>query len=586
MLYTLLHGLALLYTITSSAVFAQVAFPNSPYVPPRALDGAQPTNGRSHPNPQWSNLLGNLLYFYEAQRSGNLPPSNRVPWRNSSTTSDGQDVGLDLSGGYFDAGDYIKATFPLSAALMSICWGATDYGQGYDVTNQTAYLDDMLRWGLDWLMKAHSSENTLYVLVGNADLDDAYWGGDQNIPSFRPSYQINITHPGTDAAAGASAAFSACSILYSNKSFGGPFSSPASLQNSSYAEKLLTHAQQLYSFAVNATGGQQTYQSAVPAIAASYGSSSYTDELTLAALLLSWATNSTSLFQQAESYYHTFQLAGQNGVFNWDSKTPGLAVLFAQITRASSDIGGNLTVWQSEAERYFDNIVNMRGPAWMTKNGLLYYDGDSDFASLNPALNAAMLLTRYAQIASTPERKAAYLKFAQSQVDYALGNNPMHVPYIVGSHPNSPSNPHSAMASGGNDIANIDTSPPQEAHVLYGAVIGGPDKHDNYYDIRSDWPETEVALDYNAPVLTLAAMHAFNDSNDPFYTSLEVGAYDKVRPQGRPCDPVFPDACGQLSKGGKIAVGVAVGVVGLIVFGLVAWYIYLLWSVKSQKTTR
>lgn len=24
---------------------------------------------------------------------------------------------------------------------------------GYDTTNQTAYLDSMLRWGLDWLIK-------------------------------------------------------------------------------------------------------------------------------------------------------------------------------------------------------------------------------------------------------------------------------------------------------------------------------------------------------------------------------------------------------------------------------------------------
>ena len=54
---------------------------------------------------------------------------------------------------------------------MSICWGATDFGkgkpgmlnlsdkftharcEGYDVANQTAYLDSMLRWGLDWLIK-------------------------------------------------------------------------------------------------------------------------------------------------------------------------------------------------------------------------------------------------------------------------------------------------------------------------------------------------------------------------------------------------------------------------------------------------
>jgi hypothetical protein len=67
-------------------------------------------------------------------------------------------------------------------------------------------------------------------------------------------------------------------------------------------------------------------------------------------------------------------------------------------------------------------------------------------------------------------------------------------PYVVGSNPNSPSNPHSAMASGGDDIGAIDTSPAQEAYVLYGAIVGGPDNKDRFYDIRSDWVETEVSV--------------------------------------------------------------------------------------------
>lgn len=68
----------------------------------------------------------------------------------------------------------------------------------------------------------------------------------------------------------------------------------------------------------------------------------------------------------------------------------------------------------------------------------------------------------------------------------------MSAPYIVGVNPNSPINPHSAMASGGSDINAIDTSPEREAYVIYGAVVGGPSKRDKFYDIRSDWPETEV----------------------------------------------------------------------------------------------
>lgn len=62
----------------------------------------------------------------------------------------------------------------------------------------------------------------------------------------------------------------------------------------------------------------------------------------------------------------------------------------------------------------------------------------------------------------------------------------------MGANPNSPSNPHSAAASGGSNVGAIDTEPLNETHILYGAVVGGPDKRDRFFDIRSDWPQTEV----------------------------------------------------------------------------------------------
>lgn len=94
--------------------------------------------------------------------------------------------------------------------------------------------------------------------------------------------------------------------------------------------------------------------------------------------------------------------------------------------------------------------------------------------------------------------------FAKAQIDYVLGKNPMTAPYIVGSNPNSPQNPHSAMASGGDDIGQIDTSPAQEAYVLYGGVVGGPDSKDRFYDIRSDYVETEVC--FSLPFITHGLM--------------------------------------------------------------------------------
>lgn len=485
---------------------------------------------------------------------------------------DGKDVNLDLTGGYYDAGDYIKCTFPFSLTLMSVCWGANDFGQGYDMANQTAYLDDMLRWGLDWLMKAHPSPNTLFVQVGDTEIDNDYWGGDLNIPLPRPSYQINATNPGTDASAGASAAFAACSNLYANRSLStnGAFSAPASLQNATYASLLLNHSQELYSFATGTT--QQTYQTGIPPVGEAYPSTAYGDELAIAALMLAWATGSSDLYAQAETYYTQFSLGGQDAVFDWDTKTPGIAVLFAQLAQADPTLAGNLSSWQSEAERYFDRIVDGTGRGRLTKGGLLWYDGDSDNNSLNPALNAAMLLTRYAPLATTSDKRSSYLAFAKGQVDYALGKNPMSAPYVVGVNPNAPTNPQSAMASGGSDISAVDTSPPEEAYVIYGGVVGGPDTRDRFFNIRSDWVETEVALDYNAPLLTLTAAHVMGDTADPYYTRLQAGAYTAVKPQGRPCDNAL--TChGGLSRGAKIAIGVVVSIVGLLIIGLSIWLV-------------
>lgn len=76
----------------------QLSLPNPPYLPLDPSVDTVPSLG-GFPNHHWTSLLGDLLYFYEAQRSGNLPSSNRVPWRNSSALEDGKDVGLDLTGG-------------------------------------------------------------------------------------------------------------------------------------------------------------------------------------------------------------------------------------------------------------------------------------------------------------------------------------------------------------------------------------------------------------------------------------------------------------------------------------------------------
>ena len=90
-------------------------------------------------NYKW--LISKSILFYEAQRSGNLTGSNtRVKWRADSflddhgMTEDGQRI--DLSGGYYDAGDTIKFGFPLAYTMTILAWGGLEFYESYEKINE------------------------------------------------------------------------------------------------------------------------------------------------------------------------------------------------------------------------------------------------------------------------------------------------------------------------------------------------------------------------------------------------------------------------------------------------------------------
>jgi len=86
----------------------------------------------------------------------------------------------------------------------------------------------------------------------------------------------------------------------------------------------------------------------------------------------------------------------------------------------------------------------------------------------------------------------------------------------------------------------------------------------------------KVALDYNAPLLALAAYSVMQTTVDPFYTALEDGAYARVKPKGQPCDAVFNEGCPspRLSPGARVAMALGITIVGVILIGMtVYWYL-------------
>ena len=134
------------------------------------------------------------------------------------------------------------------------------------------------------------------------------------------------------------------------------------------------------------------------------------DDLVLAALFLAYADNSTVLFSQAQTWWDTYKLT-VTGDLSWDNKAPALPILFSQLLTLKPDLGtgSDLSKWKKQAELALDSVVAANGPGYLTPGGLIWYDGSSDFCSLVPALNAAMLLIRYAPLANSSTKTNDYM---------------------------------------------------------------------------------------------------------------------------------------------------------------------------------
>ncbi len=93
------------------------------------------------------------LLFYEAQRAGKLPADNRISWRGDSMLMDRGENGEDLTGGYFDAGDFVKFGFPMAAFTTLVAWGAIDYEDAYIKAGELEQVRQAIRWSTDYFIK-------------------------------------------------------------------------------------------------------------------------------------------------------------------------------------------------------------------------------------------------------------------------------------------------------------------------------------------------------------------------------------------------------------------------------------------------
>ncbi|GAQ78453.1 endo-1,4-beta-glucanase [Klebsormidium nitens] len=304
---------------------------------------------------QYKEALGKSSLFWEAQRSGKLPSTNRVPWRADSALQDGAQAGVDLTGGYYDAGNNCKYNFPMAFTVTMISWAVVEYGDTIAAVGELPQALAVIRWGTDYFLKSFFPPSLLYAGVGDEAADNACWERPETMDTPRTEYKVDQRAGGSDLAGEMAAALAAASIAFR------PIDPP-------YADTLLSTAKQLFRFADQYRG---LYSDTVTQVQSSYKSQGFADELLWAAAWLHRASADGTYLQYITTGASSLGALGIATEFSWETKLAGAQVLVAR--QALNCARGNDPVvfqMKAAAEQYVCHYVD--GHVATTPDGLAW----------------------------------------------------------------------------------------------------------------------------------------------------------------------------------------------------------------------
>ena len=477
----------------------------------------------------YAEALQKAIYFYEAQKSGPGVTGGRVIWRGDASLIDTvvplQPIGpdgtgtnmsqafidahrqwldptgkgtVDVSGGFYDAGDHVKFGLPQAYTASTLGWACYEFKAAFVETGLQTPMLDILRWFTDYFIRSTFRNDQGDIIafayhVGDGNLDHNVWSPPevQKIP--RPVHFATAETPASDACADAAAALA---LMYLNVRETDP----------TYAATCLDIAQALYIFASSNRG--LSYSGGF------YNSSYDDDELSWAAVWLYVATHQESYLNDViavdmDGHYTGYlkKILPTNTdtwqniwVHTWDAVWGGTFLKLAQITNDS---------------RFWD-IARWHLEYW---SGIAHKDSnDTNYLATTPAGFKVLSIwgsARYnatAQLCALMYRHYAgrtdFAAWAKEQMDYIMGKNPLGRSYIIGFGANAASHPHHRAAHGSFNGNLFD--PINHHHILWGGLVGGPDPHDKHTDAIDDFIYNEVAIDYNAGLVgALAGLYTY-----------------------------------------------------------------------------
>ncbi|PWZ06444.1 Endoglucanase 16 [Zea mays] len=484
-----------------------------------ATDAPPPASSPRH---DYEDALRKSLLYFEAQRSGRLPHGQRVTWRDHSGLTDGLEQGVDLVGGYYDAGDHVKFGLPMAFTVTMLSWSLLEYGADVADAGELAHALESIKWGTDYFIKAHTRPDELWAEVGDGDTDHYCWQRPEDMTTSRQAYKVDRDRPGSDVAGETAAAMAAASMVFRE-------------HNPHYASLLLHHALQLFEFADKYRG---KYDSSIAEVKSYYASvSGYHDELLWAALWLHRATGRAEYLDYVVDNADDFGGTGWAITeFSWDVKYAGVQILAARLLLSGEHSPRHretLEQYRAKAEHYVCACLGRNaadGNVERSPGGMLYV---RQWNNMQYVTSAAFLLSAYSGYLSSSSSSVTcaagggssaaasageVFALARAQVDYVLGSNPRGMSYLVGYGARFPARVHHRAASivpykhskefigcaqGFDDWFVRKGANP---NVVVGAIVGGPDRRDRFRDHRENYMQTEACTYNTAPMVGMFAM--------------------------------------------------------------------------------
>ncbi|XP_034681436.1 endoglucanase 24-like [Vitis riparia] len=466
-------------------------------------------------NHDYSDALSKCILFFEGQRSGFLPNGQRISWRANSGLSDGWQRSVDLTGGYYDAGDNIKFGFPMAFTTTMLAWSVIEFGDSMPA-GELRNTMVAIRWATDYLLKTVSQPGRIFVQVGDPIIDHNCWERPEDMDTARTVYAVEAPNPASDVAGETAAAFAASSMAFRSSDPG-------------YSETLLRNAVSVFQYADNYRGAYSDNADIRDGVCPFYCDfDGYQDELLWGAAWLRRASQDDSYLSYIENNGKTLGAEDNINEFGWDNKHAGLNVLVSK-----EFLEGNMYSLQSykaSADSFMCTLIPESSSSHIeyTPGGLIYKPGGSN---LQHATSIAFLLLSYANYLARSGQSvncgnisigpSSLRQQAKRQIDYILGDNPMGMSYMVGysnyfpqrihhrgsSLPSIKDHPEFIACKEGSAYFNSSNPNP---NILVGAVVGGPGDDDSYEDDRDDFRKSEPTTYINAPLVGALAYFVAN----------------------------------------------------------------------------